>query len=121
MFKTLRNIPKRAVSSMGYSLSGLRLAFGKEESVRLETLALAILIGILAAVQWPMWKKATLLAVFMIIPLTELINSAIEDLGDLVSPDYHPSIKAAKDKGSAAVLLAIVIGLVSLAALIFCP
>jgi diacylglycerol kinase (ATP) len=93
----------------------------KEESIRLEALALVILVITLAFVPWPLWKKVTLAAVYLIIPLTELINSAIEDVCDLVSSDYHPKVKAAKDKGSAAVLVAIVIGIVALVALIVCP
>jgi diacylglycerol kinase (ATP) len=106
---------------MRYSLSGLKLSFTKEESIKLETIALVLLLVILALVHWPMWKKAALVAVFLLIPLTELVNSALEDICDLVSPDFHPNVKAAKDKGSAAVLVAIVIGLVFLVALIVCP
>ena len=51
------------------------------------------------------------------IPLAELFNSALEDICDLVSPDYHPLVTQAKDKGSAAVLLAIVANVLILLAL----
>jgi diacylglycerol kinase (ATP) len=121
MFKTLANIPKRASSAMKYSLSGLKLAFITEESIRLETIALVLLVIIMALVPWPLWKKAALVAVFFLVPLTELINSALEDICDLVSPEYHSNIKAAKDKGSAAVLIAMIIGFVFLFALIVYP
>ncbi|MDR2367238.1 MAG: diacylglycerol kinase [Deltaproteobacteria bacterium] len=106
---------------MKYSLSGLKLAFKKEESIRLELIALIILLIVMAFVPWPVWKKAALVAVFLLVPLTELVNSAIEDICDLVSPGIHPSVKAAKDKGSAAVLVAIVMGVVCLVALIAWP
>ena len=121
MFKLLTNIPKRASSAMRYSLQGLRSAFVKEESIRLETLALILLTAVLALVPWPVWKKAALLGAYLLIPLTELLNSAIEDLCDLVSTGYDERIKSAKDKGSAAVLLAIILSLLALAALIACP
>ncbi|MDR1677975.1 MAG: diacylglycerol kinase [Deltaproteobacteria bacterium] len=121
MIKTIKNIPKRVVSAMKYSLSGLKLSFKHEESIRLETISLILLILILFLVHWPLWKKLSLVAIFLLIPLTELLNSALEDLCDLISPELHPSIKAAKDKGSAAVLVAIVIGLIGLAVLIVCP
>jgi diacylglycerol kinase (ATP) len=121
MLKTIKNIPTRVSKAMGYSLSGLALAYRKEESIKLELLALAILAIVMAFVPWPAWKKATLIAVYLIIPLAELINSAIEDVCDLVSPDHSPLVKAAKDKGSAVVLMAIVIGVVALVALILCP
>jgi diacylglycerol kinase (ATP) len=121
MLKTLANLPKRVTSAMGYSLSGLGQAFKKEESVKLETLSLIVLAVVLFFVPWPVWKKIALVAAYLLIPLTELVNSALEDICDLVSPDFHPNIKAAKDKGSAAVLVAIIIGIVFLAALIVMP
>ncbi|MDL2260054.1 diacylglycerol kinase [Deltaproteobacteria bacterium OttesenSCG-928-K17] len=119
LLRTIKNIPVRAVKAWGYSWDGLKSAFIKEESFRLETIALVVLVAVLAVVPWPLWKKAALTATFLLIPLTELLNSAIEDICDLVSPDRHPLIKAAKDKGSSAVLLAIILNLLALAALIF--
>jgi diacylglycerol kinase (ATP) len=106
---------------MRYSLQGLAQAFVKEESIRLESIALAILIVVLLLVPWPAWKKLALLAAFLLIPLAELVNSSIEDLCDLVSPGFNESVKSAKDKGSAAVLLAIAAAAAVLAALIACP
>lgn len=49
------------------------------------------------------------LAVTLVV-LAEVLNSAVETIVDLVSPDYHPLAKAAKDVGGAAVLVAIVVG-----------
>jgi diacylglycerol kinase (ATP) len=121
MFKLIANIPKRASSAMRYSLEGLRSAFIKEEAIRLETLALILLTGTLALIPWPLWKKGALLCAFLLIPLAELLNSALEDVCDLVSPQYNEKVKTAKDKASAAVLVAIIIAVLALAALIVCP
>lgn len=118
MIKTIKNIPRRVVKAFGYSFDGLKSAFVKEESIRLEAMGLVLLVLILIFVPWPMWKKFGLTATFLLIPLAELLNSALEDLCDLVSPDFNLLIKSAKDKGSAAVLLAIVINVLALAALI---
>ncbi|HUU54898.1 MAG TPA: diacylglycerol kinase [Armatimonadota bacterium] len=52
-----------------------------------------------------------LLAISMVV-LAEVINRAIEVVVDLVSPEYHPLAKAAKDVGGAGVLVATVFGLV---------
>ena len=47
--------------------------------------------------------------------VTELFNTALEALTDLVSPEYHPNAKAAKDAAAAAVLLsALTAGIVGL-------
>jgi len=119
LLQTIKNIPRRARTALSYSRDGLKSAFIKEEAFRLETLAFILLVIALIFVPWPLWKKAALLSVFLLIPLTELLNSALEDLCDLVSPDYNILIKEAKDKGSAAVLVAIILNLLALAALIF--
>ncbi|MCD8562357.1 MAG: diacylglycerol kinase family protein [Bacilli bacterium] len=57
--------------------------------------------------------------VFLMIALVmaaELLNTAIEDVVDLVTSDFHPMAKIAKDTASAAVLIysmiALVIGLI---------
>ncbi|MDR2350490.1 MAG: diacylglycerol kinase [Deltaproteobacteria bacterium] len=121
MFKLIKNIPRRAKMATVYSLAGLASSFKKEESVRLETLALAILLATMIFVPWPLWKKLALVAAFLLVPLAELVNSAIEDVCDLVSMEYDEKIKNAKDKGSGAVLLAITIDFVVLAALCLAP
>jgi len=118
MFKsTLRNFPRRVIRAFCFSGRGLKSAFSREEAFRLEVFGLGLLGLVLAAAAWPWWKKAALVAAYMLIPLSELINSALEDLCDLVSPDFHPLIAQAKDKGSAAVLLAIVVNVLVLLAL----
>ncbi|MDR1040269.1 MAG: diacylglycerol kinase [Deltaproteobacteria bacterium] len=121
MLKALKNIPKRCKNAMYYSLCGLGSAFRKEEAVKLETLALVLLVAILFIVPWPAWKKVALVAAYLLVPFTELLNSAIEDVCDLVSPEYNEKVKTAKDKGSAAVLVAIIFDFVVLAALVKAP
>lgn len=118
LMQTIKNIPGRVVRAFGYSRDGLKDAFIKEEAFRLEAMGLLILLVVLLAVPWPLWKKAALMAAYCLIPLTELLNSALEDLCDLVSPDFHPLVKAAKDKGSAAVLMALIFSGLTLAALL---
>ncbi|MDR3205140.1 MAG: diacylglycerol kinase [Deltaproteobacteria bacterium] len=121
MLKALLNIPKRAVSATRYSLGGLKSAFVKEEAFKLETAALVILIIVLFWANWPIWKKVALTAAYLLVPLIELINSALEDICDLISPQYNEKIKSAKDKASAAVLAAIVVSILTLIILILHP
>jgi diacylglycerol kinase (ATP) len=118
MLNALKNIPQRARRAMGFSLRGVYSAFRKEEAIKLEFIGLLILVVALALVHWPLWKKLALSASYLAIPLTELLNSAIEDICDLVSPEFNEKIRDAKDKGSAAVLMAIVFNFVVLGALL---
>ena len=52
-----------------------------------------------------------LLAISLVV-IAEVLNRAIEVVVDLVSPDYHPLAKAAKDVGGAGVLVATIFGTV---------
>ncbi|MDR1576750.1 MAG: diacylglycerol kinase [Deltaproteobacteria bacterium] len=121
MLNALKNIPRRAKRAMGFSLCGLWSAFKKEEAIKLELVGLVILALILAWVDWAGWKKWVLTATYFFIPLTELVNSALEDICDLVSPNFNEKVRDAKDKGSAAVLLAIIINFLVLGGLLVCP
>lgn len=114
----LRNLPTRIRASLGYCRNGLTAVFRKEESFRLETLGLAILLPILLLSPWPAWKSVAMLASYLLIPLAELFNSAIEDVCDLITRDHSPLVKTAKDKGALAVLFAIVVNALTLAALL---
>ena len=53
-----------------------------------------------------------IISIFFILGL-ELVNTALEAVVDLVSPEYHPVAKVAKDVASAAVLTSGVGGLVA--------
>ena len=121
LLTTFKNIPRRAFNAMSYSLQGLASAYKKEESIRLEAIALIILTIVLALVPWPLWKKLAMTAFYLLIPLAELLNSSMENLCDLVSEEYDEKIKRAKDQGSAAVLAAMIINAIALAALILHP
>jgi diacylglycerol kinase (ATP) len=121
MLNLIKNIPRRAKKAMGYSLQGLWAAFRKEEAIKLEVLCLVILLIILGLVEWAFWKKVCLVGTYFLIPLTELFNSAIEDICDLVSPEFNVKVRDAKDKGSAAVLVAMIISIMVLWALLVMP
>ena len=118
MLKLLKRAPARFKKSFVYSWDGLAAAFVKEESFRLETIAFVVLALVLLASPWPWWKVAAMLASYLLIPLVELLNSAIEDICDLTTRDYSPHVKAAKDKGSMAVLMAIIVNALVLASLL---
>jgi diacylglycerol kinase (ATP) len=57
------------------------------------------------------WKGLLFLATTVVL-VVELLNSAIESVVDIASPEYHVLAKRAKDLGSAAVLLSIVLAVV---------
>lgn len=95
-----------------YSLSGLRHAITNEAAFRQEIVA--VVIAIILLIFLPLssaWKGLLFFATASLL-VVELLNSAIESVVDMVSPEYHDLAKRAKDLGSAAVLVSIVIAVV---------
>lgn len=72
---------------------------------------LCFVIGAVAIIFLPLsFLPKAILFISLFLPIgAEMINSAIERVVDLASPEYHLLAKAAKDAGSAIVLIAIVI------------
>lgn len=120
MYELLKKAPARFRKSFGYCRDGLRAVLAKEESFRLECLGLAVLAAVLCISPWPWWKVVAMLAGYLLIPLAELFNSAIEDVCDLVTGEYAERVKNAKDKGALAVLTAIFVNALILVALLLC-
>ncbi len=118
MLKWVYDSIVRCLRSLGYCWDALLSMYRNEPSFRLELLAGAALVGVLVISPWPVWKKLVMFAFFLLIPLAEVLNTAIEDVCNLVTREHHPLVKAAKDKGALAVFLAILINVAALAALL---
>jgi diacylglycerol kinase (ATP) len=91
------------------SYSGLRLAYRHESAFRQETW-LALLM--LPAAFWlgRGWEQIALLAgTVVLVLIVELLNSAVEAAIDRISPEWHDLSKRAKDIGSAAVMLSLLL------------
>ena len=92
----------------GYSLAGLRAGWG-EKAFRQEAIAAVVL---LPASLWlgRGWVEVALLAgSVLIVLIVELLNTGIEAAIDRIGPEWHDLSKRAKDMGSAAVLLALLL------------
>lgn len=90
-----------------YAVEGFIYAFKTESSFKLELLsAIFIIIGIVI-IDVSIMAKLALFITGILVLIVELINSAIENVVDLVTIDEHPLAKSAKDIGSAAVMFSI--------------
>jgi diacylglycerol kinase (ATP) len=92
-----------------YSVSGFKRAFVQEAAFRQECLLFGLLLIPLTLLPLDITWKALLLLAQSFILIVEILNSAIESVVDLASPEYHDLAKGAKDMGSAAVLMTIVV------------
>nr|WP_315184840.1 diacylglycerol kinase [uncultured Albidiferax sp.] len=90
----------------GYSLAGLRAGWN-ETAFRQEAIAAMVLVP-LAAWMAQTWVEFALLAgSVVLLMVVELLNTGIETAIDRIGPEWHPLSKRAKDMGSAAVLLTV--------------
>jgi diacylglycerol kinase (ATP) len=100
--------PKQLWNAFQWSMKGFRAAWRHEASFRLEACL------VLALVPVGLWlgngglEKFALVIAPMLMLSTELLNSAIEAVVDKVSPEFHELAGRAKDMGSAAVFVLLV-------------
>jgi diacylglycerol kinase (ATP) len=103
---------RRILHAFGYSLQGLRACYEMEEAFRQEVW---LLIPLLPAAFWlgetPV-EHAILVGSVLLVPIVELLNSAIEANVDRIGPERHELSGRAKDIASAAVFSSIVFAVV---------
>ena len=87
----------------------LKYAYLHEQSLTLHIVIMAIVIGCgigfgISPLEW-----AITLVIGALVLVTELFNTSIEAVVDMVTGDYHPLAKIAKDTASAATFVASII------------
>lgn len=92
----------------GYSLAGLRAAWS-EKAFRQEVGLTIVLLPLSFWLGQGWVQSALLAAVVVLVLIVELLNSGIEAAIDRFGGELHPLSKRAKDLGSAAVLLALLL------------
>ncbi len=98
---------KRFIKSLSYAFAGIKVAVGEQRNVQihLTIFLLVIAAGLFIDINHSEWL-AVILASSIVIS-TEMINTAIEKVVDLASPEIHPLAKKAKDIAAGAVLVAV--------------
>ncbi|MDE6480615.1 MAG: diacylglycerol kinase family protein [Muribaculaceae bacterium] len=96
---------KKRARSFGYAFNGIATLLRDEHNSRIHLFAMAcvIVLGLLLGISPTEWCIVALCCGGVL--MAEAMNSAVEAIADLVSPDFHPLIKKAKDVGAAGVLM----------------
>lgn len=98
----------RVWHATGYSIEGLKAGWG-ETAFRQEALAAFVLLP-LSFWLGNTWTEVALLAgSVLLVMIVELLNTGIETAIDRIGPEWHDLSKRAKDMGSAAVLLSLLL------------
>jgi diacylglycerol kinase (ATP) len=99
----------RIVQAFFHSLAGLADAWQHESAFRQELLLAVILIPVALLVPVSPVERALLIATVLLVLIVELLNSSVEAAIDRISFEFNSLSKRAKDLGSAAVLVALVL------------
>ena len=91
-----------------YSLAGLRAGWG-ETAFRQEAIAAFVLIPLAFFIGQGWVETALLVGTVVLVMIVELLNTGIETAIDRIGPEWHALSKRAKDMGSAAVLLSLLL------------
>jgi diacylglycerol kinase (ATP) len=110
---------KRVFYAFFYSVDGFKSAWKNEHAFRQELML--VTVGVIGAffLDVTAFEKLMMIAVLLQILVVELINSAIEAVVDRVSLERHSLSKRAKDLGSAAVLLTLVMAFATWGVVLF--
>ncbi len=109
MAKTGATGLRRIVHAGRYSWLGMKAAYRHEAAFRQEFWLVAALAPLAVYLGETPAQVLSLIAALLFVLLVELLNSAIEAVVDRIGDERHALSGRAKDMGSAAVLLAIVI------------
>jgi diacylglycerol kinase len=106
------------IESLGFALAGWLYMLRHQKNTRIMSLASAIVFCVAIWLQIDIASWAVLILTVTMVWMAEFLNAAVEAVVNLVSPDYHPMAKVAKDVAAAAVLLgavaSVIVGLLIL-------
>ena len=106
------------VASFGHALRGWGHVLKTQQNAWIHSLIASVVIGLGLWLGLPVRDWAVIVLTIAMVFTAEFINTAIEAIVDLASPDHHPLAKVGKDVGAGAVLVAasaaVVVGLLIL-------
>lgn len=98
----------RLIKAIGYSISGFKAAWKNEEAFRQEIILTVFVAPAGLFLGTNASQRALLIGIWLIVVITELLNSAIEAIVDRMGTEQHVLSGRAKDLGSAAVFVSLI-------------
>ncbi len=99
----------RIIKAGGYSLKGMHSAWQSEAAFRQECVLALLLIPAFVLMDLSSMDRFMLIMATALVLITELLNSALESVVDRIGEEYHVLSGKAKDIGSAAVFIALLV------------
>ena len=108
------------ISSFKYAIEGIKKAFKAERNLKIHTLAMLLVVILGFILKLAAWEWVVCIILFCLVIGTELVNTSIEEVVNLLSPDIRPHAKYAKDIAAGAVLV-FALGSLVIGIIIFLP
>jgi len=106
----MNNKPKYTIfNNAKYAIEGFLHAVKTESSFKIELAFAVVFFPVIYILPFELIYKLILIVTFVMILIVELVNSAIENVVDLVTKERHPLAKSAKDIASTAVLFTVLL------------
>lgn len=100
---------RRLLDATGYSAKGIRACWQNEAAFRQEVVLILVLLPLSFVVANSIEQWLLLVIPLLVLLVVELLNSAIENVVDRIGHELHELSGQAKDMGSAAVLICLVL------------
>ncbi|MGJ8580818.1 MAG: diacylglycerol kinase [Psychromonas sp.] len=100
---------KRVFLALGFSIKGLKSAFKHEAAFRQEVWLACVLIPTAFFMDVSQVERILLILPIILMIMFEIVNSAIEAVVDRIGSELHELAGRAKDMGSAAVLVSLIL------------
>ncbi len=110
---------KRLIAAYGFSIKGLKCTYSTEAAFRQEVWLAVVLLPLAFFVGGTALETGILIASVLLLLIVELLNTAVEKVVDRCGDEYNELSGAAKDAGSAAVLLSLMLLVVVWLAVLF--
>ena len=111
---------KKRLQSFRFAIKGIKNLIINEHNARIHLTALLVVIGLGLFLKLELMEWVAITIVSGIVMLTELINTAIENLADIVEPKWNEKIGKIKDYSAGAVLVAAIVSVI-VGSVIFIP
>lgn len=111
---------KKRIKSFSYAWDGIKTLFAEEHNARIHLAVTLVVITLGLAFEISSSEWIVICLIVGLVFACEILNSAIENICDLVSPNYNEYVKKAKDLGAAATLVSAIVAII-IGLFIFAP
>lgn len=106
--------------SFRWAFRGIGLMLASQHNAWIHAVATLLVVAVAAWLRLAAWEWCAVVAAIVGVWTAEALNTALEFLADVASPEFHPLVEKAKDVAAGGVLIA-ALGATTIAALVLWP